>query len=403
MPIELKPLAPRDAIRALEARGTFVPSFAWQEIYGAQHAAMFTVAKSAGFDILDDIYAGLQDALAEGKTFRQFAAELTPLLQERGWWGRQRMINPTTGLPEIAQLGSPRRLRIIFDANMRASYAAGHWASFERNKSARPFLRYVHLEGQEHPRLHHKDWHNTVLPVAHPWWITHGTPNGWNCHCTIQSLSQRDVDRLLADGVPLRFEPPADRFRRWTNKVTGEERDVPDGIDPGWDHNPGRSGAEAAANRMLAEHLVGVADPIMDGALAERLASEAFARFVNDPVGLMPVFTLPEEIARTIGLQSRLVLLSEQTMQKQLLNHPELTLVDYRALAQLGQRPTLVVQDGAQTIALLLEADGSWRYAVVKATATGKAAFLTSYRRARDANVRRLLAGTTAKILIDRR
>lgn len=243
MPIRLEPLAPLDAIAGLEARGRVLhPSFHWQDLYAQDHSRAFTVAKSAGFDILGDIYAGLEQALKEGKTVRQFVDELTPLLQAKGWWGRQALQDPQTGIPMVAQLGSPRRLRLIFDVNMRVSYAAGHWASFERNKASRPFLRYVHLVGQEHPRLHHQAWHNVCLPVDHPWWNTHAAPNGWNCHCTIQSLSERDVEAMRS---VLKFEPPASELQPWTNKVTGEVKHIPKGIDPGWDYNPGKAGSRA--------------------------------------------------------------------------------------------------------------------------------------------------------------
>lgn len=255
MPVQLTPLAPADAIAALMARGQRLdPSFAWQERYAEDHAQAFTVAKSAGFDILSEIYSGLESALKEGKTARQFADELTPLLQAKGWWGRQMLQDPETGLPVSAQLGSPRRLQLIFDVNMRVSYAAGHWASIQRNKRSRPFLRYVHLVGQEHPRLRHQALHNIVLPVDHPFWDTHFAPNGWNCHCTVQSLSQRDVDRLVSQGEQLRFEAPVIETRTWVNKRTGEVRHIPEGIDPGWDYNPGKAGhqgALAAAERLV--------------------------------------------------------------------------------------------------------------------------------------------------------
>lgn len=255
MAVALKPVAPADAIAALEARGRRLdPSFAWQDRYAEDHAVAFTVAKSAGFDILGDIYQGLEEALRDGSTDRDFARQVTPLLQAKGWWGRQGVINPLTGLPESAQLGSPRRLQLIFDVNMRVSYAAGHWSNFERNKSVRPWVRYVHLEGQEHPRLQHAAWHNLCLPVDHPFWKTHACPNGWGCHCTLQSLSQRDVDRMMADGVPLRFKAPTIETYPWINKVTGETRHIPEGIDPGWDYNPGQAGHQSgliAADKLI--------------------------------------------------------------------------------------------------------------------------------------------------------
>lgn len=248
--IELKPLQPREAIEALITRGQqLAPSFAWQEVYADLHGKMFTVAKSAGYDILEDIFNALLHALEEGRTYEQFARELTPLLQSKGWWGRQRVVNPSTGLPETAQLGSPRRLELIFDANMRVSYAQGHWASFERNKAGRPLLRYVAIL-DERTRPEHAARHNLVLPVDHPYWNTWAPPCGWNCRCTLQSLSVRDVDRLREDGVALKTEPPPADLIPWTNKVTGETRMIDRGIDPGWDHNPGRAGFEATLRRL---------------------------------------------------------------------------------------------------------------------------------------------------------
>lgn len=270
MPIRLEPLAPADAIAALEARGrTLDPSFHWQERYAEDHGRAFTVAKSAGFDILGDIYAGLEVALKEGRTVRQFADELTPLLQAKGWWGRQTMTNPQTGLPMTAQLGSPRRLRLIFDVNMRVSYAAGHWASFERNRRARPFLRYVAIM-DESTRPTHALHHNLVLPIDHPHWLVWSPPCGWNCRCTLQSLSQADVDRLRP---MLKFEPPQIDATPWTNKVTGEVRFVPDGIDPGWDYNPGRAGWRSVLD---------VPDKLIDAPLQLAAAAAADAQWPGD-------------------------------------------------------------------------------------------------------------------------
>ncbi|MEM1371743.1 MAG: phage minor head protein, partial [Pseudomonadota bacterium] len=180
-------------------------------------------------------------ALAEGETFEQFAKRLEPILRQKGWWGRRTMLDPYTGEARTVQLGSPRRLRTIFETNMRVSFAAGSWARFERQKVARPFLRYVAIL-DEATRQSHRRLHNIVLPVDHEFWIEFAPPNGWGCRCTLQNLSQRDVDRLRAEGVPLTFEPIEITRRPFTNKRTGEVRMVPDGIDPGWDYNPGAAG-----------------------------------------------------------------------------------------------------------------------------------------------------------------
>lgn len=242
MVTKLDPLKPSDAIKALENRGKRLhESLAWQDVWQEAHAQGFTVAKSTGFDILDDIYKAVEKALNEGQTPRQFAKELTPVLQAKGWWGRKQVIDPATGRPTIAQLGSPRRLQTIFDVNMRVSYAAGHWAAFERTKEARPYLRYVAILDED-TRPAHRARHNLCLPVDHPYWDMWAPPCGWNCRCTLQSLSERDVKKLQAEGEALFFEPPADVMTTYVNRRTGVETQVPDGIDPGWAYNPGKAG-----------------------------------------------------------------------------------------------------------------------------------------------------------------
>lgn len=246
----LAPLKPEDAIKALKGRGqNLAPSFSWQDVYAEEHARQFTVAKSAGFDILNDLFDGLQTSLEEGKTFRDFATQVKPILQAKGWWGVQKVTDPLTGKERPAQLGSTSRLQLIFNANMRVSYATGHWSAFERNKRLRPWLRYVCIL-DDRTRPEHRKRHNLCLPVDHPYWDTWAPPCGWNCRCTLQSLSDRDVDRMRDQ---LNFTPPPDDLIPFTNRRTGEIRLIPRGIDPGWDHNPGKQGFLAldAAEKLI--------------------------------------------------------------------------------------------------------------------------------------------------------
>lgn len=259
--VELVPLPPRAAIRAFQARGhRLEPSFAWQDVYAADHAAMFTVAKSAGHDILSDIWAALLAALETGETLQDFSRRLKPLLVRKGWWGEAVDVDPLTGEEVLVRLGSLRRLRTIFDVNMRVSYAAGHWARFERQKGGRPYLRYVAVQdGRTRPQ--HQGLHNLVLPVGHPFWDVFAPPNGWNCRCSLQNLAERDLTRLQAAGEDLRFEPPAVTLQAWTNRRTGEIRQVPDGVDPGWDYNPGLAGHRETVRRLEAEARAGFDRP----------------------------------------------------------------------------------------------------------------------------------------------
>src|ERR1700733_3838647 len=179
-------ITPTDAIAALDQRtANPIPTYSWRDLWQEQHSAAFTVAQSAGHDVLDDISSAVNDALANGETFDQFSQQLIPLLQDKGWWGT----DDVTG----AQLGSLRRLQLIYDMNMRTSYAAGRWASFMRNKESQPYLMYVH-GASLHPRPQHLAWDGTTLPIDDEWWQTHYAPNGWNCSCTVVSLSTRQYD-----------------------------------------------------------------------------------------------------------------------------------------------------------------------------------------------------------------
>ncbi|TCP88926.1 SPP1 gp7 family putative phage head morphogenesis protein [Rhizobium sp. PP-CC-2G-626] len=402
MTIELKALQPVAAIAAFEKRKpNLIETFSWQDAWQEEHATMFTVAKSAGFDILQDIQTAFEKALKEGQTARQFASELRPTLEQKGWWGRKVAIN-SVGEAVVAQLGSTRRLQRIFDTNMRVSYAAGHWESFERNRKSRPFLRYVALL-DDRTRPAHRARHNIVLPIDDPFWNLWAPPCGWNCRCTLQSLSQRDIDRLLADGEKLTFEAPEDTFRSFVNKRTGEIVRVPDGIDPGWAYNPGRAGYEAKVNQSIAEKIADAPREMATAVVEERMSSSAFERFVQDPQGSMPVMVIPEAPADGVDAGVRVAILPAETMQQQRLRFPELTIEDYRRLPSMGSSPDLVVQVGQSTLFMSRVPDGRWRVAVLEISATRSAALLTSYRYSSADAVARLLQDDAAKILIDRR
>lgn len=229
-------VVPQDALDFFNAK-KLRPSFDYRDVWREEHAINFTVAKGVKLDILADIREGLRKALAEGKTFEQFRKELTPLLQAKGWWGKRDMIDPETGEVKTVQLGSPRRLRTIYDANMRSARAAGQWACIQRSKEALPYLLYELGPSLEH-RPEHQRWKGVILPIDHAFWKTHFAPNGWGCKCRIRQISASEAGQLLQSGNYTDQAPPV-KYVPWLNKRTGLTEDVPEGIDPGWDTNPG--------------------------------------------------------------------------------------------------------------------------------------------------------------------
>lgn len=239
----LPALAPQEAIAFFRGKG-LLESFAWPDVWQEEHAKAFTVAKAMRRDILQDIYEAVDRALADGTTLETFRRELTPLLQAKGWWGRQEATDPLTGEIRNVQLGAPRRLETIFDVNLRSAYQAGRWQRIERTKAALPFLRYVAVGGKAgdgRTRLQHRAWHGTTLPVGHPWWDTHYGPCGWRCRCTAQQLTLGQYQRLKARGVEVTETPVQFPPRRWKNPRTGEVIVVETGIDPGFSYNVGKA------------------------------------------------------------------------------------------------------------------------------------------------------------------
>ena len=119
------------------------PSFNWQDVWAQEHAFAFTVAKATQLEVLLTIRKAVDDALAKGLTFDDFSKQLAPRLQGFGWWGRQFVVDPLTDQEIVAQLGSPQRLRLIYDANLRSAHAAGQWDRAQRTKAVLPFFLYV--------------------------------------------------------------------------------------------------------------------------------------------------------------------------------------------------------------------------------------------------------------------
>lgn len=234
--IELKPLPHREAIEYFRSKG-FAPQiqrFHHLDTFREGHARDWVVAKAMRDDVSQAIRKDVDRMLAEGRTLQQFQEDLAPRLKDMGWWGQSVERDPVTGELQEVQLGSMRRLRVIFDTNMRTAHAAGHWARIQRTKRAFPYLQYIQIERptkrHDHARFHLKIWH-----VDDPIWLRIYPPNGYFCGCTVRQLTEGQMRR---EGLTV--SPPMDlEEEAWTNKRTGEVFQVPKGVNPGFDTNPG--------------------------------------------------------------------------------------------------------------------------------------------------------------------
>lgn len=165
-------------------------------------------------------------ALEEGTTIASFRDAYERLVAELGW-----SYDGDKGWHS----------ELVFRRLSMEAYAAGRWEQIQRLKQRRPYLRYV-TAGDHRVRDAHRAWHGVILHVDHPWWKTHYPPNGWNCRCHVQQLSERDLRRY---NLKVWEAAPADtKVIKFVRGADGAKRpvEVPIGIDPGFDVNVGEVG-----------------------------------------------------------------------------------------------------------------------------------------------------------------
>jgi len=314
--------APNEVLRFFDSKGV-KPSFHYQDFAVEEHAHAFTVAKSAGYDVLGDIKGALSEAIHNREDFEQFRAKLKPVLQAKGWWGKSVETDPLTGESGVAQLGSSRRLRTIYNANVNAAYAAGEWERIQRTKEDLPYLEYL-ISLAAHKRVEHLAWVGTILPVDHEWWAEHYPPNGWNCQCRVRQLSEYAARAKGYDPDAVE-EPESFGRRAFVNKRTGEVRNVPVGVDPAWAGNPGMVRQRAAADFLVGK--IDAMTPEMRRIAVEDINDSWLARMIKageirfDPklseaANLQrgqiaaPVAVAPEDQQQQLDLNSSVVRLS---------------------------------------------------------------------------------------------
>jgi hypothetical protein len=239
----LKAIHSEEAIAYFRQKGYRV-GFDHRDVWQQEHQAAFTVAKAMQLDVLADIRAQVDAALANGTTFAQFKRELTPKLQARGWWGKQEMVDPLDGETKRVQLGSPKRLELIYDTNLATAYSEGQWERIQRNKALFPFLEYVR-SASTNPRHTHLAYAGLVLPADDPFWATHMPVKEFRCKCSVIQHTGRTLER---EGLAVGKAPP-EVMRTVLNKRTGEVMQVPTGVDPAFHYPPG--GRRANLGRMM--------------------------------------------------------------------------------------------------------------------------------------------------------
>ena len=359
---------PKEAIKYFQSKG-WKAGFDYQDVWEQEHAFAFTAAKAMTADVLETLRGAVEQALAEGRTFRDFSKDLKPELEKLGWWGQSQMPDPQTGELKDVQLGSPRRLQVIYQTNLRTARSAGKWERIQRTKKLLPYLRYS-LGPSEVHRPEHVAWEGLELPVDDAWWDSHMPPNGWGCKCWVQQLTKEAVD---STGGP--DTAPADDPVEWINPRTGEKEMVPKGVTPGFNFNPGKAREEKQLE-IFKDKLNSVSATAADAVHRAWLQPEIFKRWRDNPQGNIPVAVMDEDTQARMGAAQKTIFLSAETMGKQELDekHPLLTDEDYCLLPDLIKKGEIFKQSDERIV--FFRKDGRRFRAAVKTTKNGRENYL---------------------------
>ena len=205
----------------------------WTDLWRDQHNSQFMVAGAMKADLVADLKKAVDSAIADGTTLQTFRKNFDAIVKKHGW----------------AYKGNRNwRTRVIFETNIRTSYAAGQYRQMTEPtfKKLRPFWKYDHSDFVARPRAHHLAWDGLILSADDPWWDTHYPPNGWGCQCQVEPLTAAAARRQGIGKAPA-LEPrdvyvPDGRGSRRVVRV-------PSGIDPGWDYAHGKTPATVQTER----------------------------------------------------------------------------------------------------------------------------------------------------------
>ncbi|MXV43916.1 hypothetical protein GS501_02465 [Saccharibacter sp. 17.LH.SD] len=382
-------LPPSEAIRYFRQKVN-VPTERWGELESAAHSRAFAVAGAASTALLNDFKTAVGRALSDGTTLQEFKKSFNSIVKKHGW--------DHTGTPGW-------RAKVIYETNIADAYSAGRYRQMTTPEALElyPYWRYVHHECA-HPRPMHLAWSGTILLNSDSWWESHYTPNGYNCHCTIEVVSEA---RMRRNQWTVDKAPPID-LKPWRNPATGEIIHVPVGIDPGFQHNPGLEWAKAEKARQASAmtpltHVKGQpveALPEQERQAVQKKQIKQLAS-MERPTGIVDAATLSEHVKNLLGSKSRQVFLSSETLMKNQTHHPNISPDDYADLAAMIADPDYVLKEKQEGRLTLLAGTGRPYRIVLKRTQNGNENFILSVTDIGDHHFAQLVRNR--EVLFDKR
>lgn len=200
-----------EAIKWGEDRVSVLPEYYYGVLEAQARAQGFTVSGLTAISQIQDTLDTLNKVLSEGMTLADW----------------KKTVNA-----ETFALGKAR-METIFRTHVQTCYSIGRTQQQRENASHRPFLMYDAINDAR-TRPNHMALDNFIAPASDPIWNKITPPNGFNCRCTVISLTEAQAVK-----------------RGWKGFTEYRANSEP---DKGWDYNPADS-QDARLDKIKAEKL----------------------------------------------------------------------------------------------------------------------------------------------------
>jgi SPP1 gp7 family putative phage head morphogenesis protein len=129
-----------------------------------------TVSFLSSLEQVETVIKSLNKTLANGGTFKDF---------------RELVAESEIILPK-------HYLDNVFRTNIQSAYSHGRWQQQQRNKDKHQYLMYSAIDDSR-VRPAHLALNRIVLPIDHPFWLTHYPPLSFRCRCTVIALTEKQA------------------------------------------------------------------------------------------------------------------------------------------------------------------------------------------------------------------
>jgi SPP1 gp7 family putative phage head morphogenesis protein len=200
--------------------GRWGPGLPFKEAIDYFRDRAFWITGITRAEFLGEVKDELAKSMAEGLTLRDFRRALPGIFERHGY-----------------SMLHPWRIETIYRTNLQNAHQAGRQRQMTDPAvlQARPFWRYVAVQDVA-TRPEHAAMHGRVFRADNPVWESWYPPNGFNCRCTVQTLSAREVQRR---GLKVETEDPTGKLFEPVDPETGARLPArPLFPDRGWTHRP---------------------------------------------------------------------------------------------------------------------------------------------------------------------